>query len=89
MNIELTLAQLSDGGFEFGINGAPFAPHTPILARRGDTQLWTVKNSTKWSHPMHLHGFFFHVDSRGDWRSERSLCWAVRSLSFSASCVYW
>ena len=24
------------------------------------------------AHPMHLHGFFFHVDSRGDWRSERT-----------------
>ena len=45
VNIELTLAQLSDGGFEFGINGVPFAPHTPVLAKLGDTQLWTVKNT--------------------------------------------
>jgi FtsP/CotA-like multicopper oxidase with cupredoxin domain len=61
VNINLTLAQLSDGGFEFGINGVPFAPQTPVLAKLGDTQLWTVKNTTKWSHPMHIHGFFFQV----------------------------
>ena len=61
VNIELTLAQQRDGGFEFGINGVPFAPHTPVLAKLGDTQLWTVKNTTKWSHPIHIHGFFFQV----------------------------
>jgi FtsP/CotA-like multicopper oxidase with cupredoxin domain len=23
--------------------------------------VWSVTNSTKWSHPLHLHGFFFQV----------------------------
>ena len=32
-----------------------------MLADLGDVQLWTVKNTTKWSHPLHLHGFFFLV----------------------------
>ena len=27
----------------------------------GETQVWTVTNKTKWSHPFHLHGFFFQV----------------------------
>jgi FtsP/CotA-like multicopper oxidase with cupredoxin domain len=65
MQIDLTLAQKTDGTFEYGINGVPFSK-APIPARPGETQLWTVKNTTKWSHPFHLHGFFFQVvDEKG------------------------
>jgi FtsP/CotA-like multicopper oxidase with cupredoxin domain len=29
--------------------------------------VWTIKNSTKWSHPFHLHGFFVQVlDDHGN-----------------------
>ena len=29
--------------------------------------MWTVDNMTDWSHPLHLHGFFFMVrDERGE-----------------------
>ena len=67
VNIEFTLAQRADGHFEYGINGIPFAVHHPITASPGETQVWTIKNSTKWSHPFHLHGFFFQVlDDKGD-----------------------
>ncbi len=61
VNIEFTLAQRPDGTFEYGINGSPFAKDHPIAARLGETQLWTIVNKTKWSHPFHLHGFFFQV----------------------------
>jgi FtsP/CotA-like multicopper oxidase with cupredoxin domain len=66
VQIDFTLAQKTDGTFEYGINGVPFSKG-PIPARVGETQLWTVKNTTKWSHPFHLHGFFFQVlDDRGN-----------------------
>ena len=61
VNIEFTLAQRPDGTFEYGINGSPFAKGHPISARPGETQVWTIVNTTKWSHPFHLHGFFFQV----------------------------
>jgi FtsP/CotA-like multicopper oxidase with cupredoxin domain len=48
-----------DGKSEFQVNGVPFWKATPFLAKVGETQIWTVKNETKWAHPMHLHGFFF------------------------------
>jgi FtsP/CotA-like multicopper oxidase with cupredoxin domain len=67
VNIEFTLAQRSNGAFEYGINGIPFATNHPITASPGETQVWTIKNSTKWSHPFHLHGFFFQVlDDKGN-----------------------
>jgi FtsP/CotA-like multicopper oxidase with cupredoxin domain len=47
--------------FEYNINGQPFSKATPLRARLGETQLWTVNNTTPWSHPLHIHGYFFQV----------------------------
>ena len=66
VDIEFTLAQRADDTFEYGINGSPFARRHPISATPGETQVWTIVNKTKWSHPFHLHGFFFQVlDAQG------------------------
>jgi manganese oxidase len=34
--------------------------------QQGDTVRWRVINFTGRPHPMHLHGFYFRVDARGD-----------------------
>jgi manganese oxidase len=48
------------------INGRSW-PHTERLAYRvGDTVRMRVINAGALVHPMHLHGFYFNVDSRGD-----------------------
>jgi FtsP/CotA-like multicopper oxidase with cupredoxin domain len=66
IDIEFTIGQLRDGTFEYRINGEPFAKDKPIRAMPGETQVWTITNKTKWSHPFHLHGFFFQtLDERG------------------------
>jgi FtsP/CotA-like multicopper oxidase with cupredoxin domain len=46
---------------EYRINGRPYPRAKAIPAKIGETQIWTVNNTTSWSHPMHLHGFFFQV----------------------------
>ncbi len=62
VKLDLTLSQDPlDKSFQYGINGVPFWDATPVLANLGETQLWTVENTTPWSHPLHLHGFFFLV----------------------------
>ena len=62
------------GESEFQVNGKPFWKAAAYLARLGETQLWTVKNETKWDHPFHLHGFFFMVvDELGN--PKRPLAW--------------
>jgi FtsP/CotA-like multicopper oxidase with cupredoxin domain len=49
-----------------GINGLSW-PHTERLTyRTGQTAHWRVINATRVVHPMHLHGFYFRVDSVGD-----------------------
>ena len=66
INLEFTLEQLRDGSFEYGINHVPFWKAKPILAKPGDTQIWTINNTTAWSHPFYLHVFFFQVlDANG------------------------
>ena len=48
------------------INGKSW-PHTERLtAVVGDTLRWYVLNPSMTPHPMHLHGFYFRVDARGD-----------------------
>jgi FtsP/CotA-like multicopper oxidase with cupredoxin domain len=60
VDMVLTLPPASASGkSEFQVNGAPYWKATPFLAKVGETQIWTVKNETKWAHPIHLHGFFF------------------------------
>jgi manganese oxidase len=48
------------------INGRSW-PYTERLeASVGDTLRWRVLNGTRRNHPMHLHGFYYRVDARGD-----------------------
>ena len=71
--IELTIAQTVKGEFEYGINGIPFS-RTRCCTPAGETQIWHVVNSTAWSHPFHLHGFFFQVLDEGG-QPVRPLAW--------------
>ncbi len=67
--LELTIDQDARGAFAYSIraNGATLSHAKPLPARLGETQLWTLTNKTKWSHPFHLHGFFFQVlDDKGE-----------------------
>jgi FtsP/CotA-like multicopper oxidase with cupredoxin domain len=56
----------STGHNVFHVNGVPYAKAKPYLAGLGETQLWVIKNDSKWDHPFHLHGYFFMpVDEKG------------------------
>jgi FtsP/CotA-like multicopper oxidase with cupredoxin domain len=61
VTMNLTIDQLPNGTFEYGINKIPSWKAKPFVARLGETQIWTLVNKTAWSHPFHLHGFFFQV----------------------------
>lgn len=48
------------------INGLSW-PHTERLSyAQGDSVHWRVVNFTELDHPMHLHGFYFRMESEGD-----------------------
>ena len=48
------------------INGRSWPYTERIQATVGDTLRWRVINATWRNHPMHLHGFYYRVDARGD-----------------------
>jgi FtsP/CotA-like multicopper oxidase with cupredoxin domain len=47
------------------INGRTWPFTERITATVGDSLRWRVINGTARNHPMHLHGFYFRVDSHG------------------------
>ena len=62
------------------INGKSW-PHTERLtASMGDTIRWRVINVTGPVHPMHLHGFYFNVTSRGDGSTDSVYASTARHL---------
>jgi FtsP/CotA-like multicopper oxidase with cupredoxin domain len=64
----------------FVVNGRSW-PHTERLSYAvGDTVRWRVLNVSADLHPMHLHGFFFRVDSRGDGTGDTAYTPATRDL---------
>jgi FtsP/CotA-like multicopper oxidase with cupredoxin domain len=48
------------------INGRSWPYTERIEAMAGDTLRWRVLNGSWRNHPMHLHGFYFRVEARGD-----------------------
>jgi FtsP/CotA-like multicopper oxidase with cupredoxin domain len=60
-DIDLTITITSDDKVIMGINGKHHDHAVPLMARVGETHVWTVKNATDFAHPFHLHGFFFQV----------------------------
>ena len=60
-NIELTIVTNLDGAVVMGINGVPSWDSEPLHAQTGETQIWRISNQTDFSHPFHLHGYFFQV----------------------------
>ena len=56
--------------FATTINGLSWPLTERIDAAVADTIHWRWINATSASHPMHLHGFFYHVDALGDERAD-------------------
>jgi manganese oxidase len=57
-------------------------PHTEVLEyAEGDSVRWRVVNASRRSHPMHLHGFYFEIRSRGAWMRDSLVVPANRQLA--------
>ncbi|HTE47867.1 MAG TPA: multicopper oxidase domain-containing protein, partial [Gemmatimonadaceae bacterium] len=52
------------------VNGRSWPSTERLDYAMGDTVRWRVINASADSHPMHLHGFYFLVDSRGNGASD-------------------
>jgi FtsP/CotA-like multicopper oxidase with cupredoxin domain len=63
------------------INGYSWPYTERISATAGDTLRWRVINGSARNHPMHLHGFYFRVDRRGNGLSDSVYTTAQRRLA--------
>jgi FtsP/CotA-like multicopper oxidase with cupredoxin domain len=60
----IALTEQTGDSTTFGIDGTPH--DTMLHAKVLETHRWKVENQTDWSHPFHLHGFFFReLDDAG------------------------
>ena len=67
VNVDITLVQLDPHTIEYRINDVRPEHMKSFKGTVGETQIWSMTNHTKWSHPIHLHGFFFQaVDKNGE-----------------------
>jgi hypothetical protein len=93
--------RLADGAPDLGrefllINGRPW-PHTERFEYDlGDTARWRLINASSAPHAMHLHGFYFEVNARGDlakdtiyWPSERRKAVTERTTPGTTMSIVW
>jgi len=62
------------------INGRSWPYTERIEATVGDTLRWRLLNASWRNHPMHLHGFYYRVDARGDGLADTLYSPAARRL---------
>ncbi len=67
------------------INGKAWPYTERLQASLGHAEHWRVLNASSIPHPMHLHGFYFHVDAVGDGESEQHYTEAQRRMVVTES----
>ena len=67
------------------MNGKSWPYTQRVHAKVGEVEHWRVINASRLPHPMHLHGFYFHVDAVGDGASEHHYTEAERRLVVTES----
>jgi FtsP/CotA-like multicopper oxidase with cupredoxin domain len=86
-----------DLGREFlAINGRPWPHNERLTYAMGDTIRWRLINASFSIHSMHLHGFYFRVDGRGDiardtlyWPRERRMAVTERMAEGTTLDMVW
>jgi len=91
-------APLGDTGYRnaVAINGKAWPYSERIHLTVGDTVHWRWVNGTIRNHPMHLHGFYFRIDSHGTFTADtvyapgaRRLAVTENLLAFETMSVTW
>lgn len=54
----------------FTINGRPWPYDERLTYALGDSIRWRIINASNDVHPLHLHGFYYRVDARGDFAQD-------------------
>jgi manganese oxidase len=74
-------SRVSRNRFLAVINGRSWPSTERLNYATGDTVFWRVINASGDAHPMHLHGFYFRIDARGDGRADTAYAPNARQLA--------
>lgn len=85
MNIWSGLIDSVNGAEALAINGHSWPATERIRAMVGDSLRWRVINPTVRNHPMHLHGVYFRMDSRGGMTADTAFEGDARQLAVTSS----
>ena len=66
--------------FAVAVNGLSWPLTEQLDAAVGDTLRWRWVNPTAEHHPIHLHGFYYHVLALGDERTDTAYSYAKQKL---------
>ena len=78
------------------INGRPWPLTERLTYDIGDSIRWRLINASPAVHPMHLHGFFYRVDARGDmardtiyWPGQQRMAVTERMAAMTTMSMVW
>lgn len=71
------------------INGRSWPYTERIAATAGDTLRWRVVNASMRPHPMHLHGFYYRIDAKGDGMRDSVVPLAARRSLVTETMTEW
>lgn len=71
------------------INGKSWPYTKRFHFTAGDSVRWRVVNATVRAHPMHLHGFYFASEAKGDGRMSRDISVGERPLEVTDNMAPW
>jgi manganese oxidase len=101
LGLWLDSAPLADGSPDFSgeyavLNGRPWPLTERLTYELGDSIRWRVINASFDVHPMHLHGFYYRVDARGDlardsifWPAQQRMAVTERLLPGQTITLVW
>jgi FtsP/CotA-like multicopper oxidase with cupredoxin domain len=80
----------------FVVNGRPWPLTERLTYTAGDSIRWRIINGSSDVHPLHLHGFYYRVDARGDfaqdttyWPTERRMVVTDRMQPGTTMSMVW
>jgi FtsP/CotA-like multicopper oxidase with cupredoxin domain len=90
-----TTAQVDNDMFVV-VNGRPWPLTERLTYTVGDSIRWRIINASSDIHPLHLHGFYYRVDSRGDaaqdttyWPAQRRMVVTERLMPGTTMSMVW
>ena len=80
---------LGPDGLGFVFNGRSYPGNERLELTRGDSAHWRFVNLTGVDHPLHLHGFFFRVDAKGDGQKDTLYSSAEQRMAVTEYMLPW